>query len=344
LNHTIYDIAKAANVSIATVSRVFNESGSVREATKKRVMKIADEMGYHPQVFAQALASKRKNIIAVVVPIMSNYFFMEILAGVQDKLHETGYELNIINIQSTQDQFEQIEHLIRRQRADGYIFISIHLPQSKWQELDRYHVPMSIIDDYSPAHDGVSVNNQKGAYKATSYLIEQGCRNVAMISALESSTPIIERVDGYRKALIDHGLPFRPELIFTGDISYRDGFTEKGGFEAMEKLLSFDPQPDACFCASDVQAIGALKSMTQRNCRIPIISYDNLAVSEYIGLSTVRQPMYEMGAESTRYLLRRIDDPDIEIEHTTYEPELIIRRSSEIPGEQSINGIGSSSV
>jgi len=266
------------------------------------------------------------------------------LAGVQDKLHETGYELNIINIQSTQDQFEQIEHLIRRQRADGYIFISIHLPQSKWQELDRYHVPMSIIDDYSPAHDGVSVNNQKGAYKATSYLIEQGCRNVAMISALESSTPIIERVDGYRKALIDHGLPFRPELIFTGDISYRDGFTEKGGFEAMEKLLSFDPQPDACFCASDVQAIGALKSMTQRNCRIPIISYDNLAVSEYIGLSTVRQPMYEMGAESTRYLLRRIDDPDIEIEHTTYEPELIIRRSSEIPGEQSINGIGSSSV
>lgn len=329
MSHTIYDIAKAANVSIATVSRVFNESGSVRESTRDRVLQIADKMGYHPQVFAQALASKKKNLIAVVVPIISNYFFMEILAGVQDKLMNTGFELNIINIQSGLDQFEQIEHLIKRQRADGYIFISIHLPKEKWKELHRYEVPMSIVDDYSPAHDGVSVNNRKGAYKATSYLIEKGYQRVAMISALESSTPIIDRVEGYRQAHIDHGKPFDPNLIYTGDTSYRDGFTEKGGYEAMEKLLSSNDIPDACFCASDVQAIGAMKSMAERNHRVPVIGYDNIAVSKYIGLSTVKQPMYKMGEESTRYLMRRIEHPETRIEHTTYEPELIIRRSSE---------------
>lgn len=329
LASTIYDIADKAGVSIATVSRVFSNNTNVSDRTRKKVLTIANEMGYHPQAYAQGLASKRNNIIMVVVPVISNYFFMEVLGGIQDKLTELEYDLNIFNVTTGQSIFEQVEHVLKRKWADGYLFVSIHLNQHEWGQLKRYNLPITLLDEHFEGFDSVSIDNAQGAYRATKSLAENGHKRIAMLSALETSKPIRDRIKGYKKALTDFNLPINPDMIVAGDSMYRDGFTERAGYEAMTKILTLEPMPDACFCASDIQAVGALKAMQDIGKKIPIIGYDDIELSEYIGLSTVRQPMHEMGYYATQNLLERMKNPEKVISQTIYSPELIIRSSTD---------------
>ncbi len=327
---TIYDIAKKAGVSIATVSRVFNQSNNVSEPTRKKVMAVAEAVGYHPQAYAQGLASKSKNTIMVVVPVISNYFFMEVLGGIQDKLGELGYELNIFNVTADDLLFDQVEHVLKRRWAEGYLFISIHLEEEQWKQLTKFNVPITLVDEHYEGFDSVSVDNVQGAYRATKSLVEHGFRKIAMLSALKSSKPIRDRLFGYKKALEEKGISVCDELIVSGDSEYRDGFTERGGYEAMVKMLTSAEKPDACFCASDIQAIGALKAMKDMGKYIPIIGYDDIELSEYIGLTTIRQPMRDMGFYATQSLIERMKNPEKAISQTIYSPELIHRASSKV--------------
>lgn len=327
---TIYDIANKAGVSIATVSRVFNDSSIVSEKTRKKVMEVASALGYHPQAFAQGLASKKKNMIMAVVPIISNYFFMEVLAGIQDVISDYKYDLYIFNVTANTDLYEQVETVLKRRWAEGYLFISVHLPDNKWRSLKKYRSSMVIVDDYFTDFDSVSVDSIEGAYSATQYFIERGSKRIALITGKETSKPVKDRITGYRRAIEDAGMEVDPELIVHGDTDYRDGFTERAGFEAMQKLLKMEPLPDACFCASDIQALGALKALKDADVTIPVIGYDDIEISEYVGLSTVRQPMYDMGAIATKKLMERLNDSNQQISHTIFSPEIKIRASSEI--------------
>lgn len=327
---TIYDIAKKAGVSIATVSRVFNNSGNVSEKSRNKVLAVADEVGYHPQAFAQGLASRKSNTVMIVVPVISNYFFMEVLGGVQDKLSEMNYELSIFNISPKKDIQEQVEHVLKRRWADGYLFISIHLKENNWSKLQKYNVPITLVDEHYHGFDSVSVDNAQGAYNAAKNLFSFGYKNVAMLSALESSKPIRDRIKGFKKALAEFDIPFNKNMVVTGDTMYRDGFTERAGYEAMIKILTMKPQPEACFCASDIQAVGALKAMQDTGKKIPIIGYDDIELAEYMGLSTIRQPMREMGFFATQNLIDRMNNPKKAISQTIYTPEFIERSSTEI--------------
>ncbi|WP_340103056.1 LacI family DNA-binding transcriptional regulator [Rhodohalobacter sp. 8-1] len=328
--NTIYDIAKAAGVSIATVSRVFNEKGRVRESTRNKVLAVADKMGYHPQVFAQGLARKKKNSIMMFIPIISNHFFMEVLSAIQDKLTAKNFELNIVHITSDEDPFKQVEYQIKRQWADGYLFVSLHFEKNKWEVFKKFEVPISVIDDSNPFFDSVNVDNVEGSYLATDYFIKKGFKRIAYLSAAPDSVPVIERLTGYEKALSAAGIEIDDYLIQRGDDMARDGFTEKSGYQAMKKILSIDPLPEACVCASDIKAIGAMKAMEETGKHIPLIGYDNLTIAEYIGLSTVHQPIYKMGAEATESLIKRISKPKEEPTTLIYKPELVIRSSSEV--------------
>lgn len=326
---TIYDIAEKAGVSIATVSRVFSQSSNVSEKTREKVLKIAESVGYHPQAYAQGLASKKSNTIMAVVPVISNYFFMEILGGIQDKLTKLGYELIIYNVTGTGEYFfQQVEHVIRRRAAEGYLFISIHLNPNQWDRLQKYPVPITLIDEFYEGFDSVSVDNVQGAYKATKTFIDSGYKKIGMISALASSKPIQDRIKGYELAFEDSELDFDPGLVVSGDTEYRDGFTEKGGYEAMKQMIEEHPEVDACFCASDIQAVGALKAMDDLEFSIPLIGYDDIEISEYIGLSTIRQPMRDMGAIATQTLLERMNNDKKAISQTLYSPQLILRKST----------------
>jgi|TARA_R100000388_G_scaffold86091_1_gene65413 LacI family transcriptional regulator len=331
---TIYDIAKKAGVSIATVSRVFNNSANVSDKARNKVLAVADEMGYHPQAFAQGLASRKSNTVMIVVPVISNYFFMEVLGGVQDKLSEMNYELSIFNISPNKDIQEQVEHVLKRRWAEGYLFISIHLNENNWSKLQKYNVPITLVDEHYEGFDSVSVDNAQGAYRAAKSLFKHGYKRVAMLSALESSKPIRDRIKGYKRALDEFEIPFDKKLIITGDSMYRDGFTERAGYEAMIKILTMEPKPEACFCASDIQAVGALKAMQDTGKSIPIIGYDDIELAEYMGLSTIRQPMRDMGFFATQNLIERMNNPDKAISQTIYTPELIKRASTELNGKK----------
>lgn len=326
---TIYDIAKQAGVSIATVSRVFNQSNSVSDATRKKVLEVAETVGYHPQAYAQGLASRKSNTIMAVVPVISNYFFMEVLGGIQDKLTQIGYELTIFNVTAGDHLFEEVEHVLKRRWAEGYLFISIHLMDKQWEKLKRFDVPITLIDEHYEGFDSVSVDNVQGAYRATKSLIEKGFSRVAMLSALQTSKPIRDRLVGYQKALEESGLDFDSKYVVAGESFYRDGFTEKGGYEAMMKMLNMVEPPQACFCASDIQAVGALKAMADAGQHIPIVGYDDIELSEYIGLSTIRQPMRDMGYFATQNLLERLKNTNKAISQTIYSPELILRTSTD---------------
>lgn len=329
---TIYDIAKKAGVSIATVSRVVNNSDGIADKTREKVLKVADELGYYPQAYAQGLARKKKNIIMVVVPVLSNYFFMEVLAGIQDEISKYNYDLNIFNVQSNgeDNMFPQVENIIKRQWADGYLFISTHLREEELKKLQKYDIPITLIDESYPSMDSVSVDNDKGIEKAMHYFLDKGITRIAMISGMKTSKPGQQRIEGYKNALKEAGVAINEELIVTGDSMYRDGFSEENGYEAMIKLLEMPEPPEACFCTSDIQAVGAMKAMREKGIHIPIIGYDDITISNYIGLSTIRQPMYDMGALATQKLMERMKNRDADPQQKIFAPELILRSSTEV--------------
>jgi len=256
----LIDIANAAGVSTATVSRVLNGNKKVHPDTIKKVLRIANAMGYHPHVYAQGLASKKKNRISMLIPVMSNYFISEILRGVQDSLEDEDYELNIVNINNKADTYTQVENIIKKRWSEGYLLISLHLNEDQYLQLKRFEVPLCLVDDSSELYDSVRFNNTKGAYLATKYFLENSCKRIAFLLANPEATPIKERLNGYKKALIEYGIEFDETLVHTGNDMDRDGFNEKNGYQAMLKILALDPLPDACFCTSDTKAIGALKA------------------------------------------------------------------------------------
>jgi LacI family transcriptional regulator len=331
LSATIYDIAREAGVSIATVSRVLNNSPSVSPKTRDRVLSISELLGYHPDALAQGLAKKRTRLITAIVPVLSNHFFMEVLAGMQDKLQAYDYDLNIYNVKVGDSLEEQVEYMMKRGTAEGYIIISIHLSDPKVATLKRMNVPVVLIDDYHALFDSVSVDSVEGAYIATQHLISQGHHRIAMISANPLSKPASDRTRGFRRALEDLGRMVDESLIIVGSSNERDGFTEQNGYEAMTRLLEMNPIPDACFCSSDIQALGAIKAMNDRHHHIPIVGFDDIKFSEFIGLSTMSQPMYHMGFMAVEKLIQRIENPGLEITHTVFSPQLVIRNSAVAP-------------
>ncbi len=327
---TIYDIARDAGVSIATVSRVFNNNPNVSSVTRERVLKLAQERGYHPKAIAQGLARRHTKTIMALVPMLSNYFFMEVLAGLQDRISSSDYDLHIFNIKgftSADELHEQLEYVMRKGQADAYILVSCHLREEQWQALLKKHkVPTVLVDEHHDAFDSISVDSIQGAYIATKYLLDQGYGRIGVIAASESSKPIQDRVDGYCKALIEAGHAKDDARIYRGDDTYRDGFSEMGGYQAMRKILEDPDGPDAVFCTSDIQALGALKAMQDVGRTIPLVSFDDIQIAHFLGLTTMRQPMYEMGTLAIEYLLERLEGASQEPpKNTVFLPELIVR-------------------
>lgn len=327
---TIYDIARESGVSIATVSRVFNNVPNVSEATRDRVLKIAQDRGYYPKAIAQGLARRHTKTIMALVPMLSNYFFMEVLAGLQDRISNSNYDLNIFNIKgftSADELHDQIEYVMRKGQADAYILVSCHLRDEQWQTLLKKHkVPTVLVDEYHHAYDSISVDSAQGAYKATKYLLDQGHKRIGVIAASESSKPIQDRVSGYRKAMEEAGFNSNDALIFRGDDTYRDGFSEMDGYQAMIKILKDSEDLDAVFCTSDIQALGAIKAMQDVGRNLPLVSFDDIQIAHFLGLTTMRQPMYEMGTLAVEYLLDRLEGGTAyPPKNTVFMPELIVR-------------------
>lgn len=332
---TIYDIAKRAKVGVGTVSRVLNNHPNVSSKTRERVLKVANDLNYQPHAFAQGLARKKTNTIAAIIPFFTNYFFIEVLQGIQDKMLTFGYDMMLYGLnENDPEQFES--YLLRatqKGRADGVMLFSLRLPDFFGERYRHVNQPMVLVDCYHPEFDSITVDNRAGAYAATKHLIDLGHRRIGMINANPISPPAKQRYEGYKSALIENGLPFDEKLYRSSKIMKYDGFSREAGYVSMIELLDLSPdvRPTAIFVSSDVQAMGALSAMRDRKLSAPddiaIVGYDDIELAQHIGLTTVSQPMYEMGVLSVGRMLDRLSNRNGAVTHTSFTPKLIVRET-----------------
>ncbi len=329
---TIYDIAERAKVSIATVSRVLNKNPRVSSKTRARVLKVAQELGYQPHPSAQSLARRKSSLVSAVIPMMTNYFFIEVLRGLQDRLGESDFDLLVYTSRTIEEVGQQMERALHRGRSAGVLIFSSPLGDAELSRLKRAGQPTVLVDCFHPDFDSVSIDNEQGGYLATKHLIDQGYQSVGLIMGHSDSVPASDRRRGYARAITEAGRSMNEDLVVMGRADRHHGFTEAQGYDAMMELLDRNGEVDAVFATSDVQALGAVAALRERRVRVPsdmaIIGFDDVPISRHIGLSTLRQPMYDMGRLATEKLLVRIADPERIPTHTVFSPRLIARRST----------------
>lgn len=327
---TIYDIAKHAGVSIATVSRALNNSSRVAETTRSRILRIAAELGYEPHTSAQNLARRQSDLIAVVLPWATN-FFLEVLRGIQDRVAESGFDVLVYLARNNSEIESRLDRALTKGRAAGVLFMSNPVAGTVYGKLKHSSTPIVLTDTRHPEFDSICVDNVLGGSVATSFLLSSGCTRVGLVMASPDSKPAADRRSGYEQALAEAGVAVDESLIaFHAGVG--DGYTEEAGFQSMTDLLSRGSRPDGVFVTSDEQAIGVLRAIRDAGLSSPddisVVGFDDIPLLRYAGLTTIRQPMYEMGRLATSRLLEMLESGSTAGEHRIMAPELVVRSTT----------------
>lgn len=306
---TIKEIAKRAGVSTATVSRVINGQDGYNEETKQKVLDIIEETGYLGNASALKELNKPKvdRLVALLVPDLETNFYSKIIKGVEAVAREEGYSVLICN--TGVEGENALEHIdvLKKRKVCGMAVIGIHLDQVLYEKLEKTRIPYVLISTLSYKYQVpyIKVDSFQAAYAAVSYLIEKGHSDIAMITGT-SKTGRSSREKGYVKALEDAGIKVQEERIYRGDFSFHSGK------EGMLKLLETDKAITAVFAASDDMAVGVVSAAFEKGIKIPdelsVIGYDDTKVAEMCipPLTTVAQPLYDMGERGMKMLMEYI--------------------------------------
>lgn len=330
---TIYDIAKALNITVSTVSRALSGFPAISEATRKAVIATAQRLNYSPNRLASALKSGKTHIIGVIVPSVQAHFFASAIHSIEEGLKENGYRVILYQSnESVEKEINGVKTLLEAQ-VDG-IIASMSLETedvSHFAEIIKQHKPLILFDR---VHDDlkvptVTLNDFKAGYLATQHLIDQGYKHIAFVTTVHQIRVFNERLKGYKAALKDNNLPCVDEHIIFGGLSIKDGRFGAG------KLMRCHQKPDAIIAGDDFTALGVLKKLIeidQTPPKIGVIGFANEAFSAYItpNLSTIDQHANQMGAECIKLFLKMIqqEDPYTCIDHVVLEPELVERQST----------------
>ena len=331
---TLKDIAEKAGVTTATVSMVINNKPNISEGTKKKVLSIARELNYHPNVIARGLATKRSNAIGVIVPNLASGFIMRIMEGIKNTLRNANYTVILFDaIGQGVDEQRLIQRVIYEGRVDGAIVITASSTDDELMLFRREKMPCILVARHSDLVDSIYVNNRIGSYEAVKYLLEKGHKNIGIITIKRRNLNIDERMDGYRDALQEKGLSFDPARVYevTSD-SILDGAY------IANKILSIGSggeRPTAIFSpVGDMTAIGMIKEFKKRGLRIPediaVVGYDDVPAAEVVepALTTVRQPKLEMGDLAINLIIDKIEKGDDVLVHRELPAKFIIRESA----------------
>ena len=328
---TIKDIAKRADVSTATVSYVINDSRYVSPALKTRVLEAIEELGYYPDDNARSLRSKRTSTIGLIVPDNSNPFFAEIAKGVEDAGFEAGYTVILCNSNAMLERELAYLEVLLSKRVDGMILFSTTTKLEQVDAIVRRGIPTAIFyrEPGGLDVDTFILDNLQAGYQATSHLIELGHTEIACIRPLSLTNPSAQRVDGYKKALEDHGLMWREALMPQGNNLI------SGGEQAAWKLLESGQRFSAIFACNDAMAIGAMRALREAGFRIPddisIVGIDDIILAAYSNppLTTIASPKQEAGRLAVEHLLERINGiHEGGARNFILETRLIIREST----------------
>lgn len=305
----IKDVAKKAGVSTTTVSHVINETRFVSDELRQRVMDAMQSMDYHPNILARSLRSGKSKTIGLIVPDISNLFFAEIARKVEDRGLEYGYSVILCNTDDDHAKEAGYIDVLITKKVDGIIFISAGYEGENLYKLLNNKIPIVIADRSlgDVVTDVVLVDNWMGGYTATKYLLELGHRKIACISGPSSLTPSAQRVEGFHQALKDAAIEINYCLVIPGD------FRSVGGEKAMNSLLECDKKPTAVFACNDMMALGAMRAINNRGLRVPedisLVGFDDIPISQcvYPAITTVAQPIEELGSIVVKYLIERIE-------------------------------------
>lgn len=331
-NLTLEQVAELAGVSRSTVSRVVNEQPGVRADVRRRVWQVIEETGYQPNIAARALASNRSGIISLVVPhgttrLFTDPYFPILTQGITLACNNNDISLALFLFHEEEEESRLTKRVANPSLFDGVIMASSQFDDPLIPHLIANQVPLVMIgrQDQYPELSYVDVDNLKGAYAATAHLLRLGYMRIGHITGPMTMVAGKDRFNGYRRALSDRGRTFDEGLVSTGD------FTEAGGYVAMQRLLH--SRPDAVFAASDQMALGAWRALREIGLKVPhdiaLVGYDDLLPmsSARPRLTTIRQPVAQIGREAVDVLLDVIKNGPAPVRRVIFETELVIRES-----------------
>jgi DNA-binding LacI/PurR family transcriptional regulator len=305
---TIADVAAASGVGVGTVSRVINGAANVREATRDSVLKVIDQLGYRPSHLAVSLSRGTARTMAIVVPHLTRPSVVMRLAGALAVLDEQGYDTVVCNVDTPQQRDHHLAALTKRHRADGVIVVSLRLSQQQLTSFGRAGVPLVTVGVLAPGVPQTITDDVMGGRLATEHLLSLGHRRIGFVgdtvrrmSATNLGFTASEhRLRGYRQALAAASIDYDPRLV-------RRGPYGPANAEALAaELLALPDRPSAIFAASDTQAMGVLTAADRCGIPVPgqlsVIGFDDIESAALLGLSTVRQPLEDSGAEGARRL------------------------------------------
>lgn len=329
---TIREVAKQAGVSVATVSRCFNNSGPVRTETRRRIEAVARQLRFSPNLAARGLATRRTYTLGVLLPDLYGEFFSEIIRGIDQAAQQQSYHLLLSSSHSDPGAMEAALRSMRG-RVDGLLVMSpgedgaaldAHLPEGQ---------PVVLLNGgvETGNRTAVTVDNYGGAYEMVSHLIAVGHRRIAIISGPERNSDAAERLRGYRTALHEAGIEMRAEWVVRGD------FTERAGHAAAREIQALSPCPQAIFAANDSMAIGALSALRDAGVRVPadmaVAGFDDIPIARYTSppLTSVHVPIAELGARAVARLLSTAGGNGLAPPREVLPTTLVVRASCGAP-------------
>jgi LacI family transcriptional regulator len=328
-NITIYDVAREANVSMATVSRVVNGNPNVKPATRKKVLEVIERLGYRPNAVARGLASKKTTTVGVIIPDISSIFFAELARGIEDIA--TMYKYNIILSNSDQNKEKEF-HLLNTmlgKQVDGIVFMGANITEEHVEEFKKSPVPIVLAGSLEDSGQvpSVNINYEEAAYDATKTFIENGHSKIAFVVGIKDEPINLKKLNGYKKALEEKGISFDEQFVVEGDYSY------DSGLEAFDRLAELQEKPTAILVGADEMALGVVHAAQDKGYQVPddleVISFDNTRLTMMVRpqITTVVQPLYDIGAVAMRLLTKLMNKDKVE-DHTVILPHRIETRSS----------------
>ena len=324
------DVAQASGLSSATVSRVLSGYEFVRESTRSRVMEAVEKLGYVANLPARSLAGGHSQIIGLLVPNLDNGYVGTITLGIDQALTRANYDPVLYTSHRHPGKESFYVTAISNGLTEGLLLIAPQVPTTYIDALREQNFPYVLIDqaDDTEISNVVEATNWQGAYEATCYLHQLGHTRIAFITGAPTVRSAIDRLRGYKAALADCDIPFSEDLIITGD------YQQQGGYESTKTYLqSVDSLPTAIFAANDLTAFGAMDAVRECGLNIPndisIMGFDDVPQASlvYPKLTTVYQPLEQMGKVAVKVLLEQIEDPSRPPQRITLATQLIIRDS-----------------
>lgn len=330
---TIADVAAHAGVGAGTVSRVLNDSPRVSESTRARVLAAIEVLDYRPNPLARGLSRGRCQTVGVVVPFFTHASAVERVRGVVAALDASDYDLVLFNVESPLHRDEHLATLTSRDRADGLLIMSLPTPAPSLERLARAGVPVVLLDARADGFPAVVTDDVEGGRLATRHLIDLGHERIAFIGD-DPANPLgfiagTSREEGYRQSMAEADMPVPEGYVLHGPHvrTVARGLTEQ--------LLVRPDRPTAVFASSDTQALGVLEAVRGAGLDVPgdvsVVGFDDVEVSGYAGLTTVRQPLFESGELAARLLLDRLDDDEPPVPHVHQLALELVERATTAP-------------